>query len=485
MARRDAFTEHFLRRAGFGASPDEREAYEDQGVAATLDEFLAPDSTPDPVDQYIGQPGFVGVTARTPFSPNTVINDARQRWLFRMVHTRRPLQEKMALFWHQHFATAYGKIAGALGAPAAARVMAAKPSEDPVRQRGQIELFRQYALGNFRDLVIEVARDPAMLVWLDGRSNVRGRPQENFARELLELFTLGVGHFTEDDVTSGSRVFTGWNLARVGNRDDPDVQYSFAYNANQHDTGAKTFSFPIYGGGSRTIPARSAQEGQQDGLDLINALAAHPATAERLARQLYAFFVSELTAAPADFVANVGGTYLRSGFDMRATVRAVFESPDFAAPWSMYARYSWPVEFVVRAIKETGWAGFSVNSALAPLVSMGQQLFEPPHVGGWRRGPAWFSTGAVLARASFAATLAQSQRTALRDQASRYRQSPQSLVGFVLDRLTPTRFEDGPYADLLAYVQAGGEWTGSDAQLLTKTAGLVHLVLCSSEYQVA
>ena len=166
--------------------------------------------------RLIGRPGYVGVTGRSGsgFQPANNILDARQRWLFRMVHTKRPLQEKMALFWHNHFATAYSKVANDIGDGGfATRMLAAKPDEDASRTKGQIELFREYALGNFRDLLIEVAKDPAMLVWLDGRTNVRARPQENFARELMELFTMGVGRFEETDVYAGARVFTGWNLA--------------------------------------------------------------------------------------------------------------------------------------------------------------------------------------------------------------------------------------------------------------------------------
>ena len=155
------------------------------------------------------------------FSPARYINDARQRWLFRMVHTRRPLQEKMALFWHQHFATAYSKIANAVGGEGATQMMAAKRSEHPAGLWSQLELFRDYALPNFRDLLIEVAKDPAMLFWLDGRLNTRARPQENFAREVMELFTIGIGQLSESDVYAGARVFTGWNLQRIGDGRDP------------------------------------------------------------------------------------------------------------------------------------------------------------------------------------------------------------------------------------------------------------------------
>ena len=128
--------------------------------------------------------------------------------------------------------------------------MAAKPSEDPARVKGQIELLRENALGNFRDLLLAIAKDTAMLVWLDGRTNIKGRPQENFARELMELFTMGVGTFAESDVYAGARVFTGWNLTRSGNS-----YYIFNYVAAQHDTAAKEFTFSIFENGSKVIPA--------------------------------------------------------------------------------------------------------------------------------------------------------------------------------------------------------------------------------------
>ncbi len=302
-----------------------------------------------------------------------------------MVHSRRPLQEKMALFWHNHFATAYSKIAGEIGATEAARVMAAKPSEDPGQAKGQLELLREHALGNFRDLLVAIAQDPAMLVWLDGRSNVRARPQENFARELMELFTMGVGTFAESDVYAAARVFTGWNLARPGA--GAARKYEFVYNAGQHDTAAKAFTFAIYPDGGKTIPARAAAAGLEDGLDLINAVAAHPLTGPRLARKLYAYFVNDVDAPDTALVDEIAAVYYARDFEIEPMVRRLLLSEQFADPSNYYRRYSWPVEFVVRALKEVGWNGFSVNDALSPLSNMGQQLLEPPDVNGWELGP--------------------------------------------------------------------------------------------------
>jgi len=333
MVRENWHVEHLLRRAAFGPNAADLNRFAETPVAAVVDHLVDYQRQPDDVDARIGRSEYVSVTTRGgAFAPDTSIEDARQRWLFRMIHSERPLQEKMALFWHNHFATAYTKVAGFAGGLQGTKMMV-----------GQNELFRQHALGSVRNLLVEVARDPAMVVWLDGRTNVRARPQENFAREVMELFTWGVGHYTEQDVYAAARVFTGWNLQRTGERGAPDSYYAFAYLDRQHDTDAKDFSFPIYRDGSRRIPARSASAGQQDGVDLIDAVCRHPETGPRLARKLYAFFVSDEGDAPERFVADVAATYYRSGYDMKAVVRRVLLSPEFRDPASHHARYSWPV----------------------------------------------------------------------------------------------------------------------------------------------
>ena len=194
MARAQLGVGHILRRAGFGASQEDLKFFEGTSTSGVLQYLLDYDQQPDDADSKIGNSAYASITPGGGFSPNLNIEHARQRWLFRMVHTQRPLQEKMALFWHNHFATAYSKIAGLIGGGQATRMMALKPGDLPGPQ-GQIELFRSMALGSFRDLLIEVAKDPAMLVWLDGRLNTRQRPQENFGREIMELFTIGIGNY--------------------------------------------------------------------------------------------------------------------------------------------------------------------------------------------------------------------------------------------------------------------------------------------------
>ena len=481
MARGDRRLEHLLRRIGFGASAAEFAAYQGQSLSEVIDSLLNYEQFPDDVDGNIGKPDYVSVTTRGQFSPNTVVNDARQRELFRMVHSRRPLQEKMALFWHNHFATAYSKINGTYGSVHATKMMAGRQGEIPGNQRGQYELFRQKATGSFADLLFEVAKDPAMLVWLDGRNNTRQRPQENFGREVMELFTMGVGNYVEADVYAAARVFTGWTLQLAGDRAAPETSYyEFVYNGNNHDTTAKEFTFAIYPDGGKVIPARSAAQGMQDGLDFILALTRQPATAHRLARRLYGFFINELENPSDEVVSDLANTYMQNNYNIKAMLRRLFTAEYFFA--SEFQRYSWPVEFVVRAIKETGWNGLSVDAAMTPLANMGQQLYEPPDVAGWSLGPGWFSTASMLARMNFAATLMGNQKFNIGRELVPYRQSPERAVDYMLNRFNYAPLTPDVRDALLEYAGAGG-WSGSDAQLNSKGAGLARLIVASGEYQ--
>ena len=375
MATVNPEIDHLLRRAGFGVSAADVDIYRDMSHARAVDYLVDYEGRPDDVDERIGRPDHALVATKDLFAPDIDIDDARQRWIFRMIHTRRPLQEKMAMFWHNHFATAYSKLAVDSGERQAAKMLAHKPGVLRGPQ-GQIELFRQYALGNFRDLLIQVAQDPAMLIWLDGKSNTKAKPQENFGREIIELFTIGVGNYVESDVYAAARVFTGWNLRgsddyRKDEYGDLNAYQEFVYNADQHDTGDKTFSFPIYSNGSRTIASRSESAGMQDGIDLITALAIHPETGRRLARKFWNFFISEIHAPDPAFVESVAAVYLQSRTEIRPVMRHILTSPWFTNPAMQFARYSWPAEFVVRSIREVGWQNFSVDRARSPMASDG------------------------------------------------------------------------------------------------------------------
>jgi uncharacterized protein (DUF1800 family) len=478
--------EHILRRMGFGASPAELAAWAGVPIETVIDRFLNFESMSTDHDSKIGLPEYVGITTQSgqPFSPNTLINDARQRWLFRMVHSQRPLEEKMALFWHNHFATAYSKLNGAVGQERATRLMDNDPNSLAGSEPGMIQKLRQLGTGNFATLLWEMARDPAMIYWLDSQLNTRTRPQENFGREIMELFSLGIGNYTEADVYAAARVFTGFNWQILGDRTSTTGSYyAYRYVPNDHDPTAKTFTFDIYPGGGKTIPARAAAQGEQDALDLVLALVRHPATARRLAIRLYRFFVNETAANPDEaLVSAMANAYLAGNYNIKLMLRTLFYSPQFRDSANYFQRYSWPAEYVVRAIKEVGWTGFTVNSAITPMANMGQQLFEPPDVNGWELGPGWISTSSMLSRMNFASTLAANQRFNLARDAQPHRSSPERVRDYALSRFRTMAFTDSQRTAMTDYLRSTA-WTGNDAQLQARMPGLTRLIVGSGEYQ--
>ena len=199
----------------------------------------------------------------------------------------------------------------------------------------------------------------------------------------------------------------------------------------------------------------------QDGFDLIAAIARHPATAHRLARRLWSFFVSEMTTPDEATVSDLANVYMQNDGNIKPVLRRLFLSDAFLS--SEFQRYSWPVEFVVRAIKETGWNGLSVDAAMTPLVNMGQQLYEPPDVNGWATGPEWFSTASMLSRMNFAATLMGNQKFNFGRELQPYRQSPERVVDYVLNHYTYAPIATDVYNALLEYARAGGP--GADCRI--------------------
>ena len=476
--------EHILRRMGFAATPAELAAWSALPIDTVIDRLLNYETQSTDHDVKIGDPNYLGITTQTgqPFSPNTLINDARQRWLFRMTHSLRPLEEKMALFWHNHFATGYTKIAGAVGQERATRMMDNDPNSLAGSEPGQIQKLRMYGTGSFATLLMEMAKDPAMIYWLDSQLNTRTRPQENFGREIMELFSLGIGNYTEQDVYAAARVFTGFNWQVRGENSNVNASwYSYRYVANDHDPTAKTFTFAIYPDGGKTIPARPAAQGEQDALDFILALVRNPATARRIATRLYKFFVNEVSEPDAALVTALANAYLGNNYNIKAMLRVLFASSQFRDQANYFQRYSWPAEYVVKAIKEVGYVGFSANNALTPMSNMGQQLYEPPDVNGWELGPGWVSTSGMLTRMNFAATLAGNQRFNLARDAAPYRQSPERLVEYALSRFRTMGFTAAQITSMTDYLRST-TWTGTDAQLQTRMAGLTRLIVGAGEY---
>jgi uncharacterized protein (DUF1800 family) len=487
MAQVNPEIDHLLRRAGFGVSAADVDIFKNMSTSAAVDYLVDYEGRPDDVDAQIGKPDHAQVDrgADHLWAPDIDIDDARLRWMFRMVHSRRPLQEKMTLFWHNHFATGYNKLNVDSGQIQASKMLAMKAGvlQGP---QGEIELFRQYALGNFRNLLVEVAKHPAMLIYLDGKTNTKAKPQENFGREIIELFTIGVDNYVETDVYAAARVFTGWNLRgsenyRQDEYGDMNAYQEFFWDASQHETSAKTFSFPIYLDGSHTIASRGAT--MDDGMDLITALATHPEWARRLARKFWGFFITDIVPPDPAFVQAVASVYLQNNTEIRPVVRYILNSPWFNDPAVRFTRYSWPAEFVIRSIKEVGWQNLPLDMARSPMAAMGQTLFEPPNVAGWPQGTNWFSTSTMLARTNFAAALAGNQKEFLAVSVAPDAQSPQGLLARMLDRVTPAPFDQAPQDALMSYLVQGAPYALTGDQLNTRASGLARLLIGSAEYQ--
>ena len=303
----------------------------------------------------------------------------------------------------------------------------------------------------------------------------------------MELFTFGVGNYTEQDVYAAARVFTGWNLRRVGSATTTirPPSTSSSTTPNQHETAAKTFTFPIY---ARRRPHDSGARRRRGhaGRHRLRDRGWRGTRRRRAAslRKLWNFFVSDLTPPTTAFVQNVASVYLRNDTEMRPVLRYILRSQWFVDRGSYYARYSWPAEFVVRAIKEVGWNGFSVDTARTPLTNMGQTLFEPPDVNGWDLGRGWFSTGSMLARMNFAVAARLEpalQPGARRRRLPRLAREADGLFPGPLSRRrrsTPTR-----PASCSRICAPAATWTGTDAQVTARAAGLARLIVGSSEYQ--
>jgi uncharacterized protein (DUF1800 family) len=340
---------HLLRRAGFGAAPAEVARAVEQGREGAVKDLF--DEGPDQEAQF--QDTFRRVSGRLVDFGD--VGQLQAWWCYRMLTTRTPLREKLTLFWHGHFATSSRKV------------------EDFFLMHQQCEALRRLAWGNFRDLVLAVSRDPAMLVYLDGESSNKDHPNENFARELLELFTLGAGNYTERDVREAARAFTGWH------RDNT----RFTFRAEAHDDGDKE----ILG-----------RQGNLGGEDVIDALMAHPALPRFLARKLLVFFACP--EPPAEVVEEAAGAFRAGQLGVKRFLTTLFQSKFFYGPQCRRTRIASPVECVIGACRSFG-IRLAAQECRDHITAMGQELFAPPNVKGWDGERKWIHAGAWAARQAF------------------------------------------------------------------------------------
>ena len=458
-----ALMAHLFRRAGFGASRDELEACAARGYEAVVDDLLHPERFPEVEDDLIGRYNH-GVLLQAS------IEAEAQRWFYRMINTRRPLQEKVALFWHHVFATAWYKT---------------EHNPDMVRQ---IDMFREVGLSRFRTILARLSRDPAMLDWLDNQENHRGEPNENYARELLELFSMGVGNYTENDVKNAGLSFTGWSFIQpIPGYPYGQYRSEFAYRPDDHDDSVKTFL---------------GETGRFDGEDIIEIIVRQPATAEFVSRHLYNFFVADEPQVPSwgkvsprdpaaiDTLAEV---YFQSDGEVRAVLGVLFRSDFFKE--ATFERVKCPAELVAGTVKLVGTDRFprpELGRLPAAVTAMGQELLNPPTVEGWHTGKEWIDGGTLSERVEFAVGEVSSVsspgvRSIIdRLEALGHPLAPDAVVDACLDLVGPLTVGPDARGAMIGHVREEGPLAFDDADAAAqRVVRLLQVIVSTREYQLA
>ncbi len=435
---------HLMRRAGFGANREQIGMHANDGYQNTVEALLNPGEEDRMDDHLIRRfhPELSGMMG--PNAPG-------QNWLYRMATTSAPLREKMALFWHGIFATGYAKV------------IHGKALSDQTR------MFRTFGMGSFKDLLIQLSKDPAMIIWLDNQDNHNGAINENFGRELLELFTMGVGNYTERDIKECARAFTGWTIANreymeLRSQRDSDWPYGriawhFKYHPEDHDDGEKEFL---------------GQRGRFNGEDIIHIICQQEATARFISRHLYSFFVSDEPPIPEwrytpptnpEAIDELTRVYFDSNYDISAMLRALFNSSYFQSQDSWYSKVKSPVELVAGVLRLTG----EFNRPRREIIDryfqasyMGQFLNNPPSVEGWHQGTDWLDTGTLVERVNFASQqIGDPAKPGIHAMIERIASipnnvaSPENLISVCLEEMGVISVEEDTMKVLIDFVSQG------------------------------
>jgi hypothetical protein len=479
---------HLYRRAGFGAGREDLDEAERLGPEGTLDLLLRGRPEAQEIAETLMDVGRIAAASDEGGA------QLRGWWLYGMLQGGHPLREKMTLFWHNHFATSLAKVL------------------DPELMFRQNGLLREHALGRFGPMLQAISKDPAMLVWLDSNTNIKGRPNENYARELMELFSLGVGHYTEGDIREAARAFTGWRVDGAG----------FAFDARLHDGGPKTFL---------------GQTGAWDGGDVVRIVLVQPAAARFLVRKLYRFLVSEKAEPPDSLLEPLCEGFRRSDYDIAGLLRTILASRHFYSSHAFRQRVKGPVEYVLGAVQsvyrryaegDADYRPLPQQVLVARIEAMGQSLFAPPNVKGWPGGTTWLNTSTMLERDNFAEALAMgtlwprsSPEAGARDEGTpspvlarlvrkvtgsaaptespeepapprafdparlpdeERASQPVAIVGALLDHYLPGGVRPEARARLVAFAAAGRP---DGPALRRRVREIVHAILTMAEYQLA
>ncbi len=463
MADDIALIAHLMRRAGFGATRAELEERAANGYDATVEELINPDEHGcERADEQLLirlQPGAL--------LPGGVPPMGNVNWMYNLINTQRPLEEKMVLFWHHVFATGNSKV------------------DNYDQLLDQIAMFRDKGIGNYRDLLVNLAKNPAMIFWLDNDQNHKAAVNENWGRELLELFSLGVGNYTEVDVREASRAFTGWTFeVKIPRLPYGRHPWSFKYIPEDHDDTEKTFL---------------GHTGNLNGEDIIDIVVQQPACHRFIARHLYNFFVADEPQVPAwqiesprdpEAIDALATSFRESGCEMKAVLRTLFTSDFFKN--AAFSKIKSPAELVVSTLRQVGGEDiprpyYGEEIAMQPSY-MGQDLLNPPSVEGWHTGAEWINSGSLMSRINFTADMfGDVNRLGVQDIITRLKAqgtlTPEALVAGCLDLMGPLQVGDETQAELLEQARSGGDlsWDAADAE--QRVMELLQLTVAMREYQ--
>lgn len=483
---------HLMNRAGFGVPHSAIPTLVEAGPSAAVDLFVNYERFADnaPSTDFVtprSEDEFSKVDAsKLDEEERRQLQNQRQRreraeidelkvwWLKQMLHSSRPLQEKMALFWHGHFATS------------------ARQVTQPEHNLGILNVFREYATASFRTMVFAVGKTPAMLTYLNNKQNRKGRPNENWARELMELFTIGIGAYTEQDIREAARAFTGYT-ERNG---------EFQFVSSQHDFGAKTFL---------------GRTGNLDGADIINIIFEQPETARFISRKLWEYFAYE--EPDAELVEEMAAILRANNYELKPLLRAMFLSREFHGEKAMAGQVKSPAQYIVMLCHDLGIDEPPASLVTLAMTGLGQNLFYPPNVKGWPGNRAWIDTNTLMLRQNIPAYTVLGERSPrgrvmeLDDQGPQsggqneprrsssspramdvsryfapfYGQTPEQVVASVANRLLIRPLDVEQCREIGAILASNARATAPFRQehfRNASAAAALHLILCTAEYQL-
>ena len=467
MANNDiALMAHLMRRAGFGATYEELEQRAARGYEATVEELLNPDSQPD-LEMDLLERHFIDWRDMNALEVNQAY------WTYRMINTKRPLQEKMALFWHGILCTGNSKC------------------EHGRQIQLQLDMFREIGMSTFPEILRGLSRDPAMVFYLDNCMSHKGAINENWGRELLELFSMGVGmddhpNYGEDDIKEAARAFTGWTITNAIPR-YPYGRYEshFIYNPYDHDNDEKTFL---------------GEKGNFNGDDVIDIICKQPSAARFVARHLYNFFVADEVEVPAwqrtpprdpGAIKMLEDEYFRSGYNIGSMLRVLFNSDFFKS--ARFEKVKSPTEVVIgtmRLVKDFTSPKLGLHPLANNIRYMGQDLMNPPTVEGWHTGKEWIDSGTLVERINFAADqIGNTGLPGVKDIINRLGSEnvvgPEQLVDRCLEMVGSYELAQETRRQLIEHAQKGGQLRPGTEEYSNQVGEVLQLIVATQEYQFA